>query len=63
MVATIPPIPRKGTRFYDAVNARYAEMLPFITKAATLAFAQQDYEARNEAVQNTKVWALIRMAL
>jgi hypothetical protein len=59
MVATIPPKPKKGTRFYDAVNARYAEMLPFITKTAMIAFAPQDYEARNEAVQNTKVWALI----
>ena len=47
MVATIPPIPKKGTRFYDAVNARYAEMLPFITKTAMLAFASQDYEARS----------------
>ena len=34
MVATIPPVPKKGTRFYDAVNARYAEMLPCITKRA-----------------------------
>ena len=59
MVATIPPTPKKGTRFYDAVNARYAEMLLFITKTAMLAFAPQDYEARNEAIQNTKVWALI----
>ena len=59
MVATIPPMPKKGTRFYDAVNARYAEMLPFITKTAMLAFASNGYEARDEAVQNTKVWAFI----
>ena len=59
MVATIPPVPKKGTRFYDAVNARYTEMLPCITKTALLAFASKGYEARDEAVQNTKVWALV----
>ena len=52
MVTTIPPVPKKGTRFYDAVNARYAEMLPCITKTALLAFASKGYEARDEAVQN-----------
>jgi len=45
MVATIPPKPKMGTKFYDAVNARYAEMLPFITKTAMIAFAPQDYHS------------------
>jgi hypothetical protein len=48
-------IPKKVT---EMVNVRYIEMLPTIIKAALIAFAKYNYEARAEAVQNVQVWAL-----
>jgi DNA-directed RNA polymerase specialized sigma24 family protein len=50
-------IVRKSAAFDEAVNLKFLELMPFLTKSARHAFAGYNYDKQADAVQNVLVWA------
>jgi len=52
---------RKSAAFDEAVNLKFIELMPFLTKSARRAFAGYNSDKRSEAVQNILCWAFLNL--
>jgi len=50
-----------GKYTVEQVNAKYLELMPLITKTATIAFGKCSPPIREEAVQSTETWAFVML--
>jgi hypothetical protein len=48
---------RKSAALDEAVNLKFLELMPFLTKSARRAFAGYNYDKQTDAVQNILCWA------
>jgi len=50
-------IVRQSAAFDEAVNMKFLELMPYLTKSAKRAFAGYNSEKQADALQNVLVWA------
>jgi hypothetical protein len=52
---------RKSAAFDEAVNLKFIELMPFLTKSARRAFAGYNSDKQADAVQNILCWAFLNL--